>query len=268
MSITPSFKVGDIVSNQQIVTEYKVGNMGGMRKNNKANVLVLVSDHTKGFYDDKWYDDILHYTGMGKTGDQELKSQNRTLAESVTNGVEIHLFEVLVEREYIYQGIVELYADPYIDVQTDISGKKRKVWVFPLKSTGEFAPVTSTALQSQEQTQSQKASKLSFDELEVLAPQRVAAMTSNRVVVSKTLIKDPIIEEYVKTKANGICQLCNQPAPFFDEKGKPYLETHYIEPLEKARPVTVENTVALCPNCHQKMRVLNLLEDRQHLLKH
>ena len=45
---------------------------------------------------------------MGQVGDQELKSQNKTLAESKINGVAVHFFEVLKKREYTYRGEVEL----------------------------------------------------------------------------------------------------------------------------------------------------------------
>ena len=32
----------------------------------------------------------------------------------------------------------------------------------------------------------------------------------------------------VKERAEGICQLCNKPAPFYNKKGEPYLECHHI----------------------------------------
>lgn len=63
----------------------------GMRRSQKNNLLLIVSDHTKSFYEDKWYGDVLYYTGMGKFGDQQLTSQNKTLAESNKNGVAIYL---------------------------------------------------------------------------------------------------------------------------------------------------------------------------------
>lgn len=81
-----------------------------MRRSKATNSLVIISDHTKGLYEDKWFGDVLHYTGMGKNGgDQDLNfMQNKTLAESDRNGVEVHLFEVLVPTEYIYRGLVSL----------------------------------------------------------------------------------------------------------------------------------------------------------------
>lgn len=104
-----------------------------MRRSKATGTLVLISDHTK-MYDDKWFGDELHYTGMGKNGDQVLVgNQNKTLAESKTNGVEVHLFEVVEPTKYIYQGVVELSGKPYQEQQNGDDGQLRKVWMFPLK---------------------------------------------------------------------------------------------------------------------------------------
>ncbi|HPE41337.1 MAG TPA: CBS domain-containing protein [Bacteroidales bacterium] len=71
---------------------------------------------------------------MGKKGDQDINySQNKTLRESVKNGVDIYLFEVFEHGQYVYQGEVQLAGDPYIAEQKDGDGVLRKVWVFPLK---------------------------------------------------------------------------------------------------------------------------------------
>jgi len=68
-----------------------------------------------------------------------------------------------------------------------------------------------------------------------------------------------------KRRANGFCQLCEEPAPFKDKKGEPFLESHHIVWLSKGGDDTIENTVALCPNCHRKMHSLNLKSDINHL---
>lgn len=73
MMFDPNIKSGDTISNEELVNIFKVGNMGGMRRSTKNGTLVIISDHTKGMYDDKWYGNELHYTGMGKTGDQDIK---------------------------------------------------------------------------------------------------------------------------------------------------------------------------------------------------
>ncbi|MBC8673865.1 HNH endonuclease [Aeromonas hydrophila] len=34
--------------------------------------------------------------------------------------------------------------------------------------------------------------------------------------------------------------------------GTPYLEVHHIQPLANGGEDTIQNTMALCPNCHRK----------------
>ena len=100
----PGLKIGQILKNADIVDTFKCGNMGGMRRSKTTNTLVIVSDYTKGIYHDKWIGGVLHYTGMGKIGDQDINlGQNKTLAQSAVNGIELHLFEVYNKKEYIYQ---------------------------------------------------------------------------------------------------------------------------------------------------------------------
>jgi len=127
-------KSGDIIANQQISTLFGCGTQGGMRKSNKTNTLVIISDQTKPFYKDEWKGDVFYYTGMGITGDQKIDyMQNKTLAESKTNGVEVHLFEVFSPGKYTYQGLVELADSPFYEMQTDKDGNERKAVIFPLK---------------------------------------------------------------------------------------------------------------------------------------
>lgn len=65
--------------------------------------------------------------------------------------------------------------------------------------------------------------------------------------------RNPYVVEYAKRLANGICQDCKQPAPFVNRlTNEPFLETHHITPLAQGGPDTIENTIAICPNCHRK----------------
>lgn len=102
-----------------------------MRKLNKTNTLVIVSDYTRGIYHDKWIGGVLHYTGMGLSGDQDINyMQNRTLNESGYNGVDVHLFEVMEPTVYTYCERIMLVGKPYTEVQPDQDGIKRRVWMF------------------------------------------------------------------------------------------------------------------------------------------
>lgn len=54
-------------------------------------------------------------------------------------------------------------------------------------------------------------------------------------------------------QSQGICSDCNSPAPFLRKSDNtPYLEVHHIIPLSQGGEDSLDNTIALCPNCHRK----------------
>lgn len=138
MGFNPGYEIGQTVSNADIVNTFGCGNMGGMRRSHATNTLVIVSDYTKGLYHDKWIGGVLHYTGMGKSGNQDLYwAQNATLANCSHNEVDVHLFEVMEAGEYIYCGRIELVEKPYMEIQPGEDGEDRKVWMFPVRPVPE-----------------------------------------------------------------------------------------------------------------------------------
>ncbi len=124
LPITP----GDVIDNNRLIAIFKCSPQGGMRRSKETNTLVLVANEVKSLYNDEWQNGILMYTGMGRNGDQSLDfHQNKTLAESKTNGVELHLFTVKRLREYTYVGRVELAGAPEEDIQDGEDGDARIV---------------------------------------------------------------------------------------------------------------------------------------------
>lgn len=77
--------------------------------------------------------------------------------------------------------------------------------------------------------------------------------------------RDPVIAAAVKERANGLCDLCGQSAPFNSANGLPYLEEHHLIRLADGGDDSVENAVALCPNCHRKMHVVKDVNDINNL---
>lgn len=78
-----------------------------------------------------------------------------------------------------------------------------------------------------------------------------------QITEKKVYYRNPYIKEMVKQIAEGKCQLCGQEAPFFDRDHKPYLEEHHVKWLAKGGNDTMDNVVAICPNCHRKAHILN-----------
>ena len=68
---------------------------------------------------------------------------------------------------------------------------------------------------------------------------------------------------YVLQTAAGRCEACHVPGPFQSE-GEPFLEVHHVVPLSDGGPDTVDNAVAVCPNCH---RALHLADDKDERTK-
>jgi len=266
MSFQPELKPGDTINNQRLMEIFQCGLEGGMRRSLRTNTLVLVSDHTTSLYEDRWIGNIFHYTGMGQRGDQKLDRQNKTLAESTRSGVEVHLFEVFVSGKYIYIGRVELTGEPYKEEQPDIDGNLRHVWVFPLRLVDASSPPPiSNELLNQSEKLKEKVTKKLTDEVLYQRVKFAPKSASTRQVLSNIYERNPYVAEYAKRRAEGICQLCRQPAPFKYPDGRHFLEVHHIEWLSEGGTDTIDNTVALCPNCHRKMHVLNLNEDRKKL---
>ena len=110
------------------------------------------------------------------------------------------------------------------------------------------------------------AESINLQELEIIAAERSKRDIIQREVATIQYYRDPFISELAKRNADGKCQLCQQPAPFFDKNDKPYLETHHVCWLSKGGADSVNNTVALCPNCHRKMHIINDPADVEFLL--
>ncbi len=257
---------GQKLTNVELCKIFRCGPQGGMRRSHRTNTLVLISNHVESLYDDRWIGAVFHYTGMGQTGDQSLSfMQNKTLAESETNGVEIHLFEVDREKEYRYQGRVSLAGEPYTEIQPDQNKKNRTVFVFPLRlAEGTPSPISNNEFTKSEAAREKKAHRLSDAELEIRAS-KAPKRAGERMVTSLAYERDPYVSLMTKRRAMGICELCKQPAPFQAKNGLPYLETHHIEWISRGGEDSLENTVALCPNCHRRMHLLDSEEDKSKL---
>lgn len=61
------------------------------------------------------------------------------------------------------------------------------------------------------------------------------------------------VKEYVKARADGVCEGCDKPAPFTSKTGDPYLHAHHIHELSKGGSDTIDTVIALCPNCHYRV---------------
>ena len=59
------------------------------------------------------------------------------------------------------------------------------------------------------------------------------------------------LKKYALARADGVCELCVNKAPFVTPKGSPFLEVHHILRLADDGPDLPKNVAAVCPNCHR-----------------
>jgi len=260
--------VSDTLTNDELVQTFAVGNSGGMRWSGKHSCLVLVADHTKGLYDDRWADDVLLYTGMGRFGDQQLTGQNLRLSNQIGTKVPVHLFEVFQRATYTYVGRVELVEKVRRETQPDDEGREREVLIFPLRILSEAAAAlpTKDALGQLHIERERALRRISLQKLLELATSGGRQAPGRRKVVATHYQRSEAVAEFVKRVAEGKCDLCEKPAPFETALG-PYLECHHIKRLADGGADTVANAVALCPNCHRRMHLLANATDVDILTK-
>ncbi|MDM8350602.1 HNH endonuclease signature motif containing protein [Pseudomonas sp. sp1636] len=65
--------------------------------------------------------------------------------------------------------------------------------------------------------------------------------------------RNPDVVAEVLYRAEENCEKCFKRAPFNRKSdGSPYLEVHHKVPLARGGDDTVENAIAICPNCHRE----------------
>lgn len=77
-------------------------------------------------------------------------------------------------------------------------------------------------------------------------------LPTKRQVSTFVFNRSPYVVAEVLSRASGACEQCKEPAPFNRKTdGMPYLEVHHVKHLANGGEDTVENAIALCPNCHR-----------------
>lgn len=89
-----------------------------------------------------------------------------------------------------------------------------------------------------------------FDRAKRLAHANPVPLVRHQIV--KTFRRNPDVVAEVLLRAKGACEGCRLPAPFQRPDGSLYLEVHHITRLADGGHDTVENALALCPNCHRE----------------
>jgi len=82
-----------------------------------------------------------------------------------------------------------------------------------------------------------------------------SASTMAKVVTVQTriFVRNPDVVAAALVRAAGVCEGCHEKAPFLRAKDHaPYLEVHHKLHLANDGKDSLDNAIALCPNCHRE----------------
>ncbi len=129
----------------------------------------------------------------------------------------------------------------------DKEGSQRKIIVFTL------VPVELSESRAEEEAV-QALSQRPLKQLRELA--LAASGTSSgtpKVSQRKHYERSAAVKAYVLSRANGVCEACEQPAPFKRVDGTPYLEPHHIRRVSDGGPDDIRFVAGICPSCHRRV---------------
>jgi len=106
----------------------------------------------------------------------------------------------------------------------------------------QFVPMAAFEIEAREEATKKNLAKPAGN----LLPKATASTTTQYQ-------RNSAVKAWILQQADGQCESCEQPAPFRDFGGQPFLEVHHLRQLADGGSDTVANAVALCPNCHREL---------------
>lgn len=214
-----------------------------------STVFIFTGDsgETYGYDDEFLPDGSFMYTGEGTEGNMEMDGGNKAIREHRQTNESLHLFE---DTDYpwivSYVGEFE-YADHQWDTLRDKQGKKRDAIRFKLE------PVGGVEIEIEEGTPASLSESELFRKAKESAPIASERISSGNSESGQSYSRSEVIKEFALREADGVCQGCQEKAPFYDDSGEPFLEVHHLHRRSDGGPDDPENVIALCPNCHRRV---------------
>lgn len=244
------FVFGNEYKRSDLHAMYGGQKQGGISTPSKHDVIMLFSGeqgHQYGYRDEWTKDGLFLFTGEGQRGDTSFKRGNAAIRDHAANHKDLHLFEYIRKGYVRYVG--QMIYTGYRELRRpDIDGNERRVVVFELMPIDAFdAAVLSGDKALEEQLWQEPINTLRE---RAIASSSTARTTAERI--ASVIHSSNSIRIYVLRRAAGICEACNEKAPFIATSGLPYLEPHHIQRLSDAGPDYPGSVAGLCPNCHRR----------------
>ncbi|ARU59357.1 hypothetical protein OLMES_5377 [Oleiphilus messinensis] len=121
----------------------------------------------------------------------------------------------------------------------------RGIWELSVKSEEELSPILAYSPEEIERELSKVTLSLS-PPVGQKKPERASSS-------GEIFARDVRVVAYVLKEAKGTCEACTKPSPFTKADGMSYLEVHHLRRLADGGTDTVQNAIAVCPNCHREL---------------
>lgn len=200
-------------------------------------------------YEDGWDEGVFCYFGEGQKGDMRWVRGNRAIRDHQSDNRDLCLFEML-DRPRSHVRFLGLYAAGSWEYRQapNRAGNMRRAIVFHLTPTDQFDgteiagdkdPIGPAKPLSELQTAATKAGT----DVPARSVKEALVTVTERAVLVRT---------YARLRSAGICEACNEAAPFQTSSGEPFLEVHHIDRLSDGGPDRPDMVAAICPNCHRE----------------
>jgi len=264
------FEIGKIYNRRSdIHSKYGGQERGGISTPAKFPYIFIFTGNNGeqyGYTDGYNKEGVFNYTGEGQEGDMKMTKGNLAIRDHQKNRKSIYLFEK-VETGYNFVGLCN-YIDDRIEKLNDRNGELRDAIVFRL-DVKNIEEITSSinSVEAPKAVYITKPSKgKSLQQLREIALSSTPTHASTQEKIQSIQNRSTAIKLYAKKRANGICEGCNETAPF-ETKSGPYLEVHHLTRLADGGADLPQNIIALCPTCHRKAHYsLDYLEFNNQLI--
>ena len=224
---------------------------GGISTPSQAPFIFLFtgdSGHEFG-YSDHWEDDVYAYVGEGQTGDMQFIRGNKSIRDHRKKGKELLLFKTTGKGKPVEFMGQFVCASWHEDRGPDGEGDDRSIIVFHLIRSDDAADL------NEDENHEIVEAVVSMEELRRKAyaaggePSQQNTSESSREYHKRS----KAVKDYVLARADGVCELCKEPAPFTRRNGTPYLEPHHTLRVSDSGPDHPRWVGGICPNCHREI---------------
>ena len=269
------FEIGEIYNRRSDIHGiYKGQQYGGIATPAEHPYIFIFTGDAGGEYgyiDDFDPNGTFKYTGEGQEGDMKMTKGNLAIHDHQINNKEILLFESTSRGFVRFLGYCN-YIFHHIEERPDRNGELRDAIVFHLDIANNqnidiAQTLTSKAVEAPKAVYITKPNKgKSLRQLREIAVSSTPTHVSTQEKIQSIQNRSTAKKKKKKKRANGVCEGCNEIAPF-ETKSGPYLEVHHLTRLADGGADLPQNVITLCPTCHRKAHYsLNHLEFNNQLI--